>query len=64
MVGKNSWYYIHTTNDIFKIRGNEGVDEWGWFKDLDECKKKAESIIISEFESFIDMRDFKLNELL
>lgn len=59
-----SRYYIHTISSIFKVRGNEGIEEWGWFDDLEECKKKAEEVVTKEILSFIDMRDYKISNVL
>lgn len=59
-----SRYYIHTISSIFKVSGNQGIEEWGWFDNLEECKKKAEEVITNEILSFIDMRDHKIDEVL
>ena len=57
-------YYIHPTLPIFKTQGNQGIDKWGMFGSLDECKRKCEEIITNEILSFIDMRDYKVNTIL
>jgi len=57
-------YYIHPTLPIFKLHGNQGIDKWGLFTSLEECKSKAEELITEEILSFIDMRDHKISELL
>ena len=59
-------YYIHTTWPSFPkgSKGKEGASKWGWFDDLEECKIKAEELIREEILSFIDIRDYKIDELL
>lgn len=59
-----SRYHIHTLSSIFRVKGNEGIEEWGWFDDLEECKLKAEEVIKEEILSFIDIRDYKIEEVL
>jgi len=57
-------YYIHTTSHIFDVRGNQGIEKWGWFSNLEDCKSKAEELIKEGILSFIDMRDYKIREVL
>jgi hypothetical protein len=56
-------YYIHITFPTFKIYGNKGLEQWGLLP-LDDAKNKAEEIISEEILSFIDMRDYKINEII
>jgi hypothetical protein len=57
-------FYIHTSFPTFKIKGNKGIEVWGFFDNLDMCKTKAEEIITEEILSFMDLRDYKINQIL
>lgn len=57
-------FYIHPTSVLMKINGNKGIDEWGWFDDVDEAKKKSEDLIKEAILFLIDTRDYNLNTIL
>lgn len=62
-------YYIHPTHQDFKVDGsnvygNQGIEKWGYFESLDECKRKSEELIRQYILSFIDIRDTKINQIL
>lgn len=57
-------FYIHTHSPLIYISGNKGIDEWGWFDDIDVCKFKAEEIISDAILSMIDVRDNNINIIL
>jgi hypothetical protein len=57
-------FYIHPTSNLIKIIGNQGVDEWGWFDNIDKCKLKAEKIILNSVLSLIDIRSYNIDNLI
>lgn len=46
------FYYIHTVFPTFTIKGNKGIEEWGYMQ-LEEAKQKSEEIIKEEILSFL-----------
>lgn len=60
---RNNKWYIHTTMVGFDVIGNNGINAWGWME-LEECKIKAEHLIYDLIISYIDIRDYKLNEVI
>lgn len=57
-------FYIHPISTFIKIHGNKGIDEWGWFDDIDSAKEKAEEIIREGILFLIDTRDYNINQIL
>lgn len=57
-------FYIHPTSDFIKVKGNKGIEEWGWFNDAEEAKKKSEEIIKEAILFLIDTRDYNINTIL
>jgi hypothetical protein len=57
-------FYIHPTSYLIKVKGNKGIEEWGWFDDVEQAKKKAEELIKESILFLIDTRDYNINTIL
>jgi hypothetical protein len=57
-------WYIHVLSPTIETQGVNGINKWGTFKDVDECKYIAEKIIRENILSFLDIRTTNINFLL